>query len=120
MAAVLATEAEVAAAIEGTGAVIAALNGPASTVIAGSTDAMRQAVERVERAGMTAQRLEVATAFHSPVLDPRLDDIEAAAAAVTWRPARLPIASDLTGGFVQHFDASTWSRQNRQGTRQNS
>src|SRR3546814_1848118 len=60
---------------------------------------------------MPARRLEVATAFHSPVLDPRLDDIEAAAAAVTWRPARLPIASDLTGGFVQHFDASYWRRQ---------
>src|SRR3546814_20275827 len=60
---------------------------------------------------MPAQRLEVATASHSPVLDPRPDDIEAAAAAVTWRPARLPIASDLTGGFVQHFDARYCRRQ---------
>ncbi|MEQ9335550.1 type I polyketide synthase [Thalassobaculum sp.] len=117
MAAVLAPEAEVKRAIDGTGAVIAALNGPASTVIAGDTAAMARAVERLQRAGLTAQRLEVATAFHSPVLDPCLDGIERAADAVAWTPMRLPLASNLTGGFVTRFEAGYWRRQARGAVR---
>jgi len=117
MAAVLAGDDDVKRAIDGTGAVIAALNGPASTVIAGDIAAMARAVEALERAGLTAQRLEVATAFHSPVLDPCLDGIERAADAVAWTPMRLPLASNLTGRFIQRFEPGYWRRQARGAVR---
>ena len=117
MAAALAPEAEVARVIDGTGAVIAALNGPANTVIAGDTVAMARAVAALERAGVSAQKLEVATAFHSPVLDPCLDGIQRAADAVEWTPMRLPLASNLTGGLVQRFDSDYWRRQARGAVR---
>ncbi|GHD52867.1 hypothetical protein GCM10017083_28800 [Thalassobaculum fulvum] len=117
MAAALAPEAEVARVIDGTGAVVAALNGPANTVIAGDAAAMARAVAALERAGLSTQKLEVATAFHSPVLDPCLDGIQRAADAAEWTPMRLPLASNLTGSLVQRFDSNYWRRQARGAVR---
>jgi acyl transferase domain-containing protein len=117
MAAIFASAEEVGAAIDGTGAMIAALNGPASTVIAGASSALEEAVAKLTAAGLSSQRLDVSTAFHSPVLDPVLDGIEAAAAAVAWQPNRLPVASNLTGAVIERFDADYWRRQARGAVR---
>lgn len=114
MAAAFAPPETVAAAIAGTGAVIAAHNGPANTVVSGDTAALIRVLAALEQADIPHRRLDVATAFHSPVLDPCLDALEQAAAAVSWHPARLPIASNLTGALIHQFDAGYWRRQARE------
>ncbi|MFO0586971.1 MAG: SDR family NAD(P)-dependent oxidoreductase [Polyangiaceae bacterium] len=48
--------------------VIANLNAPEQTVISGSTAGVREAVERLEAAGLSARAIPVACAFHSPIV----------------------------------------------------
>ncbi|MFZ4790605.1 MAG: type I polyketide synthase [Candidatus Competibacteraceae bacterium] len=114
MAAAFASPAAVAKAIAGSGAVIAARNGPANTGVSGDTAALTRALAALEKAGIPYRRLDVATAFHSPILDPCLDALEQAAAAVVWRPARLPLASNVGGTLIHRFDAGYWRRQARE------
>ncbi|MCC6134405.1 MAG: SDR family NAD(P)-dependent oxidoreductase [Candidatus Contendobacter sp.] len=114
MAAAFASPETVTAAIAGTGAAIAAHNGPANTVASGDIAALTRALSALDQAGIAHRRLDVATAFHSPVLDPCLNALEQAAAAVSWRPARLPIASNLSGTLIHQFDAGYWRRQARE------
>lgn len=113
MAAVLADAGRVEQLIHGTGAVIAGLNAPQSTVIAGDSLALNLASERLVAAGLAVQALDVATAFHSAVLDPCLDGIAAAAAAMTHHTAKLPVAANLTGTLTRRFDAAYWRAQAR-------
>ncbi|HSP25787.1 MAG TPA: acyltransferase domain-containing protein, partial [Saliniramus sp.] len=111
MAAVLASADEVAALIAGSGVQIAARNAPGNTVISGPGEALARAISQIEKAGHAVVPLQVATAFHSSVLDPVLDDIENAAAAMSPREARLPIYSNLTGEPVHRFTPAYWREQ---------
>ena len=52
----------------GEGVVLANLNAPDQTVIAGETGAVELAMARLDAAGLRCSRLPVATAFHSPVV----------------------------------------------------
>ena len=104
MVAVQAPEAEVRAWIaarpEGeaaAGVVIAAVNGPASTVISGDAEAVREVVGRAEAAGHKTQRLRVSHAFHSHHMDGMLAAFGEVAARVSYQPARIPIVSNLSG-----------------------
>ena len=108
---------QVAAAIEGSGAVIAAFNSPLNTVIAGNTHALAQAQASLNAAGIEQRPLDVATAFHSPVLDPCLEQLQQAAALIPEGDAELPVVSNLTGEPMLRFDADYWRRQARQPVR---
>ncbi|WP_131742953.1 type I polyketide synthase, partial [Actinomadura roseirufa] len=97
MAAVQATEEELAADLDGTAVSIAALNSPGDTVISGDTDTvMRIAAAWAER-GRRTRRLPVSHAFHSPLMDPVLDDFTTAISGLTFHPPRIPLISNLTG-----------------------
>lgn len=111
MAAVLASADKVTALIEGSGVQLAALNAPGNTVISGPREALSRAIAAIEKAGHTVVPLQVATAFHSSVLDPVLDDIEKAASAMSAGEARLPVFSNLTGDPVNRFTPGYWRRQ---------
>ncbi|MEV6978125.1 SDR family NAD(P)-dependent oxidoreductase, partial [Kitasatospora sp. NPDC093806] len=82
---------------------IAALNGPTSTVISGD-DATVTAI--AEQLGCKSQRLRVSHAFHSPLMDPMLEEFRAIASAITYNNPDTPIATngDLTNAehWVQH------------------
>ena len=65
------------------GSSIAAVNGPAQTVISGAAAGVDGAVRDVRRAPASgAQPLTVSHAFHSPLVEPMLDAFERAAAAL--------------------------------------
>ncbi|HVR08910.1 MAG TPA: beta-ketoacyl synthase N-terminal-like domain-containing protein, partial [Thermoanaerobaculia bacterium] len=99
---------------------IAALNGPADTVIAGPAAAVEQACARIAAHGVRCRRLAVSHAFHSPLMDPALDELEAACAGVAARAPRLPWICNLTGrpwpegGFPPAPGAPYWRRHARQ------
>lgn len=80
---------------------IAAINGPERVVISGVERAVEAAVAALEAQTLGCQRLQVSHAFHSALMDPMLDDLEAAAARVTHQPPRVPLISNITG---QAFD----------------
>ena len=98
MAAIMADEQQVAAALAGAGAVsIAAINGPRNVVISGERAAVQESVRRLESAGFASRPLEVSHAFHSALLDPMLDAFENVASQVRMSVPKLELISNLTG-----------------------
>jgi acyl transferase domain-containing protein len=98
MIAVNAPAAEVEAALpEGARLSIAAINGPASTVISGDVDAARAVAAHFDGLGIRTRQLTTSHAFHSPLMDPMLDEFRATAARLSYQPPSIPIISNLTG-----------------------
>ena len=123
MAAVFAPAARVAsvldehnAAIAGPGLGIAADNG-AHQVVSGPMAAIEAIVERFEAEDIRVRRLRKSPAYHSAMVEPALDDLEAALAAFEFAPPSIPMVSNLTGRVVEPdtaLDASYWRRQARE------
>ena len=76
---------------------IAAINGPANTVISGEETSVLAALESLSAAGIKAQRLAVSHAFHSGLMEPILDAFEQVAREVQFHAPRVGIISNLTG-----------------------
>ncbi|MEO3765809.1 type I polyketide synthase [Streptomyces sp. B5E4] len=103
MAAIEASEAELRAGLAayerepGRRLAIAALNGPAETVVSGDAGAVRDLTAAWSARGRRTTALRVSHAFHSPHMDGMLDAFREAAEALTYRPPRIPVVSNLTG-----------------------
>ena len=76
---------------------IAAINGPGNTVISGDRGAVAEALAVLGGRNISAAPLAVSHAFHSPLMDPILGQLEAAARAVTHREPELTLVSNVTG-----------------------
>ncbi|OSC69150.1 hypothetical protein B5181_13790, partial [Streptomyces sp. 4F] len=75
MVAVEATEAEVLEHLEAlAGVSVAAVNGPSSVVISGAEEAVGAVAEVFREQGRRVSRLRVSHAFHSPLMEPMLDE----------------------------------------------
>ncbi|MFH7596869.1 SDR family NAD(P)-dependent oxidoreductase [Streptomyces racemochromogenes] len=99
MVAVQATEAELAPLLARARGVVcvAAVNGPDALVLSGAEDAVLAAAAELAARGRKTRRLPVSHAFHSPLMDPVLDEFRAVAEGLTYRPGTLPVVSTLTG-----------------------
>src|SRR5581483_2956079 len=122
MAAVLATEEAVRAAIAGLDSrvSIAAVNGPRSVVIAGFEAELEQACGRLRSQGLRVQPLPVSNGFHSPQMDPMVEAFAARAASVDWRTPQVSLISSVTGQPVSAAELGRpdyWRRQVRQPVR---
>ncbi|HWO24078.1 MAG TPA: amino acid adenylation domain-containing protein, partial [Kofleriaceae bacterium] len=127
MVTVQASEAEVRALLAaagpdetGAGAVIAAVNGPTSTVISGDAEAVLEVARQAEAAGYRTQRLRVSHAFHSHHMDGMLEAFRRVAEHVSYQPARIPIVSNLTGQVASDAELATpgyWVDQLRHAVR---
>ena len=79
------------------GAVVAAVNGPASVVVSGARAAVA-AVGRYWRGrGVRVRGLRVSHAFHSPLVEPMLAGLAEVAAGLSFAEPRVPVASSVTG-----------------------
>jgi acyl transferase domain-containing protein len=98
---------------------VAAVNGPADTVISGSGTAITAAVADLSSRGVETRKLMVSYAGHSPLVDPVLGELEAAARTVRYQPARLDMVSSVTGSALADaaMDAGYWCRNARQPVR---
>ncbi|MGA8528326.1 MAG: type I polyketide synthase, partial [Acidobacteriaceae bacterium] len=76
---------------------VAAINGPASVVISGSEKGLAAVTEKLETTGVRVRALEVSHAFHSPLLEPMLDEFEERASKVSYGKPRVRMVSNLTG-----------------------
>ncbi|HEV2638275.1 MAG TPA: SDR family NAD(P)-dependent oxidoreductase [Actinocrinis sp.] len=79
------------------GVSLAAVNGPKATVLSGAADEVAALADRLAAAGSKTKALTVSHAFHSALMEPMLDEFRAVLATLTWRPARLPVMSNVTG-----------------------
>ena len=102
MAAVFADEATVAEALAPLAdrVSLAALNGPQRVVISGESAALRSVLDQLRARGIKSTALKVSHAFHSPLMDPLLDEFERSAAQVQFAPPKIRLISNVTGQAV--------------------
>ncbi|HEX8690261.1 MAG TPA: SDR family NAD(P)-dependent oxidoreductase, partial [Solirubrobacterales bacterium] len=119
MLAVSASEAEAEAAIEGkeTEIAIAAVNSPSSVVLSGTAEAIEAAGAHFDQTGAKTKRLEVSHAFHSPLMEPMLEEFADVAKTLTFNGPKIPIVSNVSGEMLsaeRATDPAYWVSQVRQ------
>ncbi len=96
MVAVAAGEQDVAPlVVDGVG--IAAVNAPGSVVISGDEAAVAGVADRLARRGHRVRRLAVSHAFHSPLMEPMLDEFAGIVGGVSVADPQIPVVSNVTG-----------------------
>ena len=99
---------------------IAAINGPAQTVISGRAAEVEALCQHFSAQGIRCQPLPVSHAFHSPLVDPILDQFEREANAVRFTAPRMRLISNLTGRLAEASEvtqAGYWRRHVREAVR---
>ncbi|MEU3352814.1 type I polyketide synthase, partial [Streptomyces sp. NPDC037389] len=76
---------------------LAAVNGPDAVVIAGDTGAVHSVERHFAALGRKTRRLRVSHAFHSPLMEPMLEDFRRVAAEITYTAPAVTVVSNLTG-----------------------
>ncbi len=118
MVAIFASAAAVSAAIAGLEAdvAIAAVNGPAETVISGTREPVNAVADRFEAKGVEIRRLRISHAAHSPRMEPILDSFEAMVAAVTRHRPKLVLIENVQGAVAGEdiVTPAYWRRHMRQ------
>ena len=118
MCAIAVPEAEVAAALAGTGGVsVAAVNSPASVVISGDAEAVAEVSAGFAARGVRTKELRVSHAFHSARMDPILDELAQAAGRLAYRAPAMVWVGALTGELVPECGPGYWVRQAREAVR---
>ena len=79
---------------------IAAVNGPANTVISGERSAVDAVAASFVARGARVKPLRVSHAFHSPLVEPMLDAFEREVSSVNFEAPRVMLVSNLTGGLA--------------------
>ena len=97
-------------------------NAPDSVVISGDPAALDAVLAELHREGIRTRPLAVSRGFHSPLMDPMLEEFRRIAQAVPYRPPQWPIVSNLTaqvecerlcdpGYWVAHLRAAVRFRE---------
>ncbi|WP_203842936.1 type I polyketide synthase, partial [Winogradskya humida] len=115
MAAINAPEADVIPTLAG--ASIAAVNGPDSVVVSGDSAAVESVLKHWKEQGRRVRALRVSHPFHSPAMDPVLDELGEVATGLDHQRPKLLWAGALTGELISECDGGYWPAQTRQAVR---
>jgi acyl transferase domain-containing protein len=100
---------------------VAAVNSPASVVLAGHRQALAEIVEQAQAgaAGVQTRWLPVDYASHGPAVDTVTGPIQEALADITPRPGQVPLWSTVTGEMAEGtgLDGRYWAANLRQQVR---
>lgn len=102
------------------GVAVAAVNAPGSVVLSGPADALTALHGGFTEQGLRTNFLTVSHAFHSPLMEPMLDEFATIVAELDLRPPTLPVVSDLTGTLLTAEQACSpdyWVRHVRETVR---
>ncbi|KAK1589819.1 polyketide synthase [Colletotrichum navitas] len=80
---------------------VACINGPSAVVVSGTRADVLTASEELAREGIRSRRLSVPYGYHSSQMDAVVPDLERLAAAVTFSPPKVPLASTLLASVVK-------------------
>jgi epothilone polyketide synthase D len=95
---------------------IAAINGPQSTVLSGLARDVRAVAATLAQRGVRVRPLAVSHAFHSPLIEPMLDELEAEAGKLALAAPAIPLVANLHGGIAagEVATAHYWRRHARE------
>lgn len=79
---------------------IAGLNAPRQTVIAGAAGTLAQVVPVFQRMGISAVKLAVSHAFHSPLMEPVVALFREKISDIRFHKPVLPVVSNVTGNWA--------------------
>ncbi|MFD8968158.1 type I polyketide synthase [Streptomyces sp. NPDC059568] len=99
---------------------LAAVNGPDAVVLSGAEDAVDEIVARLAAQGRKTTRLPVSHAFHSPLMEPMLDEFRAVVAGLAFERPTVPVISNVTGALASAAElgsADYWVRHVREAVR---
>ncbi len=98
---------------------VAAFNGRENTTVSGKASMIQRVVRVAGEKGIASQMLEVSHAFHSPLMDPMLDEFTQFAAGIGHDAPKIPIVSNLTGRIETGdiFDENYWRDHVRKSVR---
>ncbi|MCE0536197.1 SDR family NAD(P)-dependent oxidoreductase [Kineosporia rhizophila] len=93
---------------------LAAVNGPRSVVLSGERDAVEEVAARFAK----SRRLAVSHAFHSPLMEPMLEEFAAVVRRLTFAAPQIPIVSTVTGSAEADLtDPGYWVEHARRPVR---
>ncbi|WP_199812907.1 type I polyketide synthase [Streptomyces sp. NRRL S-1868] len=102
------------------GAALAAVNGPSSVVVSGVEAEVEAVRSRFEGEGRRTSRLSVSHAFHSPLMEPMLEDFHRAIERLSFQAPTVPVVSNVTGEMASAEELTTpgyWVRHVRETVR---
>ncbi len=93
--------------------VVAAVNGPSSTVISAPTDRISNLLVRFAEKGVQVKELNVSHAFHSQDFVEAADCLQENIKGIDFQSPQIPISLNLTGAILEpnQFDSTYWSQQ---------
>ena len=95
---------------------IAAINAPSLCVVSGPFDALDALETELKNEGVVTRRLVTSHAFHSPMMDPILDEFSSCVAQLPLRSPQIPFVSCVSGTWISDREATDpayWARHLR-------
>ena len=86
-------------------------------VVSGPAEEVHALSEQLEAAGLNVRRLRPSPAYHSPLVEPALDDLEGVFSDIPVAAAAIPLISNVTGRPVDandRMDGAYWRKHARQ------
>ncbi|MFH8485217.1 type I polyketide synthase [Streptomyces longisporoflavus] len=99
---------------------VAAVNGPSQVVLSGERAALEGIADTLKAEGRKVRWLKVSHAFHSPLMDPVLENFRKVAQGIAYETPTLPVVSNLTGLLAEPAelqDPEYWVRHVREAVR---
>ncbi|MEO0537756.1 MAG: SDR family NAD(P)-dependent oxidoreductase [Cyanobacteria bacterium P01_A01_bin.123] len=99
---------------------LAVINGPATCVVSGTTEAIEVLERQLASQGVDSRRLHTSHAFHSSMMEPILETFTARVKQVQLSAPQIPYLSNVTGTWITAEEATSptyWAKHLRQPVR---